>query len=71
MNSFEFPDWPVPSFVTVTLAVGITDPDGSVTVPTIVAFSCANTADALNKTRKKETKGLGANGTWFSPSGRL
>ena len=35
---------PFSGFETVTLALGITAPEGSVTVPTIVAASCAQAA---------------------------
>src|SRR5690242_5024023 len=44
---------PVAGLVTVTLTLGITAPDGSVTVPTIVAFCANDTAGIRNNSRNK------------------
>jgi hypothetical protein len=49
---------PVAGFVTVTLTFGMTAPDGSVTVPTIVAF-CAKDTEGMRHNSKNN------NGRYF------
>src|SRR6185312_1271373 len=51
-----FRAWPVPAFVTVTLAPGITDPDGSEMVPVMVAVSCPNSRAAPNNEEHRQNK---------------
>src|SRR5215470_7349507 len=46
---------PVATFVTVTFTFGITAPDGSVTVPTMVAF-CANETHGITNNNKNSSE---------------